>query len=155
MQSAARILETTPAQCVIYFALTDAQTIQGRVYSKYYHKLFQFNNELELIRGLNEMFDSIGFPQITCQPRSFFDKPIRQNIRKAEDTVDNTLDEVLENPKTTFIVNVQYRQNASWQGSITWVEQDKKRNFRSALEMMELMEQAAYQGKMDVVSWEE
>ena len=42
----------------------------------------------------------------------------------------------------TFIVRVQHRQNSSWQGRITWMEQDRTVQFRSVWEMMKLMESA-------------
>lgn len=42
----------------------------------------------------------------------------------------------------TFIVRVQHRQNSSWQGRLTWVEEDKTINFRSIWEMIKLIESA-------------
>ncbi len=47
----------------------------------------------------------------------------------------------------TFIVRVQHRQNSSWQGRITWMEEDKTIQFRSVWEMVKLIESA-----MDTVS---
>ena len=32
----------------------------------------------------------------------------------------------------TFILNIYNRQNATWQGSVTWVEKKEKQQFRSA-----------------------
>lgn len=42
----------------------------------------------------------------------------------------------------TFVVNVQYRQNATWQGKIVWANKEIDCTFRSALEMIKLMDQA-------------
>ena len=42
----------------------------------------------------------------------------------------------------TFIVRVQHRQNSSWQGRITWMEEDKTVCFRSIWEMIKLIENA-------------
>ena len=42
----------------------------------------------------------------------------------------------------TFLVHVQHRQNSSWQGRITWMDQNKTVYFRSALEMMKLVADA-------------
>ena len=42
----------------------------------------------------------------------------------------------------TFIVRVQHRQNSSWQGRITWMEEDKTVQFRSVWEMIKLIENA-------------
>ena len=46
------------------------------------------------------------------------------------------------NGKGTFVVRIQYTQNNSWQGSITWTEKNMTEHFRSALEMMQLMHNA-------------
>ncbi|MBQ5558694.1 MAG: hypothetical protein IIT46_02790 [Lachnospiraceae bacterium] len=43
---------------------------------------------------------------------------------------------------STFIVKVMDQQNNSWQGSITWVENDETMYFRSALELLHLMDGA-------------
>ncbi|MBQ9153471.1 MAG: hypothetical protein IJ130_06635 [Solobacterium sp.] len=50
----------------------------------------------------------------------------------------------------TFIIRVQQRQNSSWQGRITWVEENKTMNFRSMWEMVKLIDSA-----LDTVSADE
>lgn len=47
----------------------------------------------------------------------------------------------------TFVINVQHRQNSSWQGRITWVEENQTVSFRSVWEMIKLMA-----GAIDTVS---
>jgi hypothetical protein len=48
-----------------------------------------------------------------------------------------------ENGKlATFAVRVLFRQNASWQGSVFWVEGGREENFRSVLELLLLMDGA-------------
>lgn len=42
----------------------------------------------------------------------------------------------------TFVVHVQHRQNSSWQGRITWMDQNKTVYFRSIWEMIKLVEEA-------------
>lgn len=42
----------------------------------------------------------------------------------------------------TFLVHVQYRQNATWQGQVTWVDQKQTQSFRSALELIKLIDSA-------------
>lgn len=44
--------------------------------------------------------------------------------------------------KESFVVNIQFQQNATWQGTITWIEQKKTVRFRSTLEMIKLMDSA-------------
>ena len=42
----------------------------------------------------------------------------------------------------TFLVQVQKRQNATWQGQITWMEEKKTVPFRSELELLRLIDSA-------------
>lgn len=42
----------------------------------------------------------------------------------------------------TFAVQVIFRQNASWQGTVTWAERGKTTSFRSVLELIMLMDSA-------------
>lgn len=42
----------------------------------------------------------------------------------------------------TFILKILNRQNSTWQGSVTWVEEGKTQNFRSALELLKLIDGA-------------
>ena len=57
--------------------------------------------------------------------------------------------------KGTFEISVKFMQNSTWQGQIHWVDKNKKQNFRSALEMLKLMDEAlsntAESGKK--ISW--
>ena len=43
---------------------------------------------------------------------------------------------------TDFLVRVMFRKNTTWQGEIHWLGSDKKRSFRSSLELMLLMQEA-------------
>jgi hypothetical protein len=42
--------------------------------------------------------------------------------------------------KGTFVIQIQHRQHATWQGTVTWVDKDKSVNFRSALELLKLID---------------
>lgn len=44
--------------------------------------------------------------------------------------------------KPTFVVNILCRQNATWQGSIKWIEGGIEKKFRSTLELIKLMDEA-------------
>lgn len=48
--------------------------------------------------------------------------------------------EPLGNPNQSFVIEIKSQENHSWQGTITWVEGKKKENFRSALEMIRLID---------------
>ena len=42
--------------------------------------------------------------------------------------------------KATFVVNVQFRQNATWQGTVPWTDGRRTEPFRSALELIRLID---------------
>ena len=42
----------------------------------------------------------------------------------------------------TFIVKIVSRSNATWQGSVTWADKNKTQHFRSALELLKMIEGA-------------
>lgn len=48
--------------------------------------------------------------------------------------------EPLNNSSQSFVVEIKSQENHTWQGTITWVEGKKKENFRSALELIRLMD---------------
>lgn len=51
---------------------------------------------------------------------------------------------------TRFIVDIRCRENATWQGEVRWVNQNKQCNFRSALELLKLID-----GTLDYMEVEE
>lgn len=59
--------------------------------------------------------------------------------------------------KATFVIQVLYRQNSTWQGSITWVEKQKTQRFRSTLEMIKLMDDVLCTTEIqeEIFSWDE
>ena len=47
-----------------------------------------------------------------------------------------------ENSTGTFIVKIISQQKSTWQGSVTWVDEQKTQNFRSALELIKMIDEA-------------
>ncbi len=47
-----------------------------------------------------------------------------------------------EKNKNTFIVKIDHQQNATWQGQVVWAEEERVERFRSALELIRLMDEA-------------
>jgi hypothetical protein len=42
----------------------------------------------------------------------------------------------------TFVVHVNKCENDTWQGQVTWADKDEKLNFRSAMELMSIIDAA-------------
>jgi len=55
----------------------------------------------------------------------------------------------------TFEITVKFMQNSTWQGQIHWVEQDRRQSFRSALELLKLMDEALKEGSKSgqAINW--
>lgn len=120
--------------------------IAGYLYSPFYERYSKFSNALELLVQMSEMFDDLKFPQSSVEYRSFYNK--RSQIDSGEG-VESFMSEAIqkENVQAKFVIHVQFRQNATWQGTIEWLEENKTQRFRSTLEMLKLMEEALSNGK--------
>lgn len=42
----------------------------------------------------------------------------------------------------TFVIYVKYRQHATWQGEVVWTDTRQRKCFRSALELLKLIDEA-------------
>ena len=110
--------------------------LKGRYYN-YSRKdeCHRFESLMQLIVGMEHILDSANDPQSFTALRSFAGMQRRQMM---EDTDTNCRN----GATATFVVKVLFRQNTSWQGSITWLEAENEQPFRSVLEMLLLMESA-------------
>lgn len=52
------------------------------------------------------------------------------------------MDSDIKPSNNTFIVQVIYQQNDTWQGTVKWIERRKEQNFRSALELIRMIDDA-------------
>lgn len=155
MQKIARMVKLSPAQIMISLEAGKHGAMKGHVFSGYYHKVYAFVNECDLLRSVGMLCDSMQYPQASFGHRRFGLKYVKTEIRKADDFVDEEMEAIMSQEKASFVVHIQFRQNATWQGSITWVEKDRTQNFRSSLEMLQLMDEARSGGVREVVGWDE
>lgn len=47
-----------------------------------------------------------------------------------------------KNSVATFVVTVKSKENATWQGTVTWAEENRVEHFRSVLELIRLLNSA-------------
>ena len=115
---------------------------QIRLYSRYARDAVTLTDLNQLLMESERLMDRIGYPQTSMRGRSF--NGMRQSTAKKGAERVRTADEILNEAgkKATFVVNVQYRQNATWQGKVLWAETGKSCNFRSALELLKLIDGA-------------
>ncbi len=98
-----------------------------------------FHGMIQLLLKINRSLDRENFPQSFSELRKF-QMPSR-NILAQSQQVSQT-----QGKYATFSLRILFRQNASWQGSVTWVEGNQEEYFRSVLELISLMDDALSYG---------
>lgn len=123
----------------------------GRLFHSYRTDALSFDGADQMVFHMEELYNALNFPHPGTNERSFV--PVNRSEAHYTERDRIMKDEALlskHGDLGTFIVRVQHRQNSSWQGRITWMEQDKTISFRSVWEMVKLIESA-----VDTVSEEE
>lgn len=133
----------------IYLCIDSAAhaELQGRWYNPYRPAPVSFENVITLLGSMEAFYNALCFPQSTFATRHF--KPGRlkntgQSAPRQREVKRYMSDEALQQlqgDKATFVVQVQFRQNATWQGTVTWAEKNETCHFRSALELLKLMDE--------------
>jgi hypothetical protein len=90
-----------------------------------------FESLAQLLFSMDALFDDIGSPQRTMAPRGL----VRECLEAKEAGME-------EKALATFRIDVLFRQNASWQGNLVWLEQKEEIQFRSVLELIMIMDEA-------------
>ena len=129
----------------------DRERQQGKLYHLYTADGFSFSSLFAAFDRMQRLYDDLCFPQASTEIRSFLEdrrkkKRIlelpKQRGREMEEM--ESFDKMTEHrgKDATFLIRVKYRQNSSWQGEVTWVDGQKKEYFRSALELVKLIDSA-------------
>jgi len=110
--------------------------LSGLVVNPYYDKEIQFGSTTMLLKMLDQLQDEIRFPEKSMLHRSFSGDvpPVPAEIQN--DPEPQKKRKVL----ATFEINILFRQNASWQGSVVWMEKEASTEFRSVLELIFLID---------------
>lgn len=111
---------------------------KGRFYNPAREGGTAFESLSQLLIGMEDLFNEYQLPQSFAALRSFSAPVVRPG---------STAEELEQEGKlATFSVKILFRQNASWQGSVSWLEGKREESFRSALELILLMDGALREG---------
>jgi len=127
----------------------DIRGIQGRVYHAYSEEAIPIACFEEVIRIAENLFNDLGYPQMTTNDREFGGSSY--SYRKKEEMVRVMDDKTLFEQRGdlgTFTIRVQHRQHSSWQGKVTWMENNETVCFRSALELMKMIDNVLEKGDL-------
>ena len=108
--------------------------LSGRFYNPYLSDGRKFKSLTQFLLEMERSMDSMDFPKACTETRTFA-PPVEGGERE-------DMPEFLMGNKANFAVKILFRQNASWQGTVTWMEGRQEKSFRSALELIFLIDNA-------------
>lgn len=109
------------------------KNLQGTLYHPYYGREIMFSNLTRLLLLLDNAVEN-GNPKPGAAPSPRFGGvPDGADIRVRRKTM------------ATFYVTVLYVSDATWQGKVMWAERKQEIAFRSALELVQLLDSALVQ----------
>ncbi len=113
--------------------------IGGRVFGQRLEDTLIFNDLLTFILMIDSLLDKQNFPRAFQRRRSFAQQELPNRPPAAE--VEGNLmskDFVAEQlgALATLELSIITRQNTSWQGTISWLDNNQRQPFKSALEFV-------------------
>ena len=94
----------------------------------------RYGSFLELVLQMNQIFNRMSCPKQTMEFRRFsgtdYPAPKVKECKKA-----------CNGKLATFQIYVKFRYDASWQGDITWLEEERTEHFESILQMIQLIDE--------------
>lgn len=115
--------------------------IEGELYHGYSREGHPFRGYEEIIKTAEEFFNTLGFPHMGTSDRDIEGR-IHSHQKKKGMTRALSDKNMLEKHGDigTFVIRVQHRQHSSWQGRVTYLEEDKSVYFRSVLELIKIID---------------
>ena len=86
---------------------------------------------------MEQALDGMEYPKAYTITRTFSPSPEKPPVPSGTVYQDGKL--------ASFALKILFRQNASWQGSITWLGKNQEQSFRSVLELILLFDNALSQ----------
>ncbi len=122
---------------------------QGEVWHQYSDDPVHFDGANSMMVIMDNLYDLWDFPQRSLERREFNSNKNRSEY--GEKTEKLVIDQVqakygtrnIQNKRGqlgTFIVQVAFRQNASWQGHVVHAESNEKLDFESAMGLINIID---------------
>lgn len=107
----------------------------GQIRNPYFSGGRQFHGLMRFLQLMEDLLDATQLPQSFTAARTFGMPPARPPTGATDASLET-------GQLATFALRVMFRQNASWQGSVTWLETGREESFRSVLELLLMMDGA-------------
>lgn len=109
---------------------------QGRLYNPHLAEGRVFSSLVQFLTEMEALLEDMNFPQSFTVARDF-GAPVQKSAKFAPGA-----EELLQGKLATFNIRIMFRQNSSWQGSVTWQETNQEQVFRSVLELIFILDGA-------------
>lgn len=116
----------------------------GRLFTPLQDQVVHFDSFMELVLRIERQLDEMQFPQQDKEIRSFLQvNDFDEQTKETEDIFCEHSAHAGRKPcQEQFLINVLFRQNSSWQGSVKWLDKQQTKNFKSVLELLHLIHEA-------------
>lgn len=135
-------LTSNAALIVITVEKVEDGVVSGNLYNAYLPMPIPFTSLESMLIKMNGVYDRLGYPQAGFEMRSFYKAESVKNQEPLQQYWDIGTYAEGKGTKAVFYVQVRYRQQATWQGTVVWREGRREENFRSALELLFLIHSA-------------
>lgn len=130
-----RFVPTSKSTYMLSIADYRDKCLSGTLYCPLLDRSYAFGNLMQLLLLMEALMDEANFPQRGVEQRAF-------RVTATDGVSRSPAEKAAKAPLATFTINVLFRQNASWQGSVIWNERKLESHFRSVLELITLMDEA-------------
>jgi len=115
------------------------KTMCGRLWYGHQGEESHVDNLMQLLLLICKALGEMTFPEEYVKCKSFSPPDYKPNNQLCTPT---EMSEPENGLLATFKLKIFFRQNASWQGTVTWTENKQEQTFRSALELIMLIDSA-------------
>lgn len=115
------------------------KTLCGKIRNPYLGKELKFTNVMQFLIQMEALLDMMDYPQSFAGTRKFWNNATANQWPQMPDS------EASDSPQAglaSFALKVIFRQHASWQGSLHWLDEHREESFRSVLELLKLIDEA-------------
>ena len=114
--------------------------MSGRIVNMFLGDECRFNNLMQLLLIVEDMLSDSHYPQSFTGQRRFSKN--RNEKKEPANPSGKPSSAAPTGEVATFSLRILFRQHATWQGSLFWMEKDQSEDFRSVLEIIYLMDDA-------------
>ncbi len=127
---------------IIKITSYDEKNPQGTLFNAHLGRDIPFHSMTQLLLELDALLSELSCAQPYVEFRTFEEASKPPPGRKETDTLEQAREQAedMRAALASFQIKVLFRQHASWQGSILWIDQACEAQFRSVLELIRLMD---------------